>query len=216
MSEDIKLDPSYLNDPVLRASIFETLEVYRRQINLHAEEINSLKEVKYLKDIIRILKNKSLNLIQFQTILSNKAQSIKEEPKTLTKLAQVFTTSPWCYGLTQFVRSKILFFQIVWFLAVIFSVSIATVFISNTINDYLSYKVITQAKITQNDSIIMPQITVCQHANLSETAYEIKYCWFEGSDCSNDYMYVDLFLKNGEKSKCLRFNGGRNSSGRLF
>ncbi len=138
---------------------------------------------------------------------------MKEEPKTLKKLVQVFTTSPWCYGLTQFVRSNNIFFQIVWFLAIIFSVSIATIFISNTINDYYSYKVITQAKIIQNDSIVMPQITVCQYANLTEAAYEIKYCWFQGLNCSNDYMYVDLFLKNGEKKKCLRFNGGRNSSG---
>jgi len=97
----------------------------------------------------------------------------------------------------------------------VFSVSVATLFISNTINDYYSYKVITQAKITQNDSIVMPQITVCQYANVSDAAYEIKYCWFEGLNCSSEYMFVELFLKNGEKRRCLRFNGGRNSSGTL-
>jgi len=102
-----------------------------------------------------------------------------------------------------------------WLLAIVFSVSVATLFISNTINDYYSYKVITQAKITQNDSIVMPQITVCQYANVSDAAYEIKYCWFEGLNCSSEYMFVELFLKNGEKRRCLRFNGGRNSSGKF-
>ncbi len=42
---DTELEPNF-NDQVLRANILETLDIYRRQINLHADEINSLKEVK--------------------------------------------------------------------------------------------------------------------------------------------------------------------------
>ena len=125
-------------------------------------------------------------------------RNIKNDSRNKTSKGVIlnFAKSSWCYGSSKIVTASNWFYQSFWLIAV-FACSIFGLYVVvNNIRDYYQYKVVTETKTVEVDSLVLPQVTVCEFSiNLNGNIrgfdsskdiplkYKVKYFFF------NQYSY---------------------------
>lgn len=141
--------------------------------------------------------------------------------KKLKAKANHFGTTTTAHGISKLIESESLLIRLIWFVAIIASVSFGLYNIASSVNDYYNYDVITNVERVKIYNMTFPAVTFCsrdryfqvkggvraQVSNLSIRdfiAYDKSY--FRGSLI--DMSALEFFKITDYKGDCVRFNGG--------
>ena len=80
----------------------------------------------------------------------------------------------------------------------------------------IRFETVTENYVKYENSLELPQITICGEGPEYLPLY-LDFCTFDRyHDCLQNYQTVDILHRDGSISKCMHFNGGKNSVGTLI
>jgi hypothetical protein len=77
-----------------------------------------------------------------------------------------------CHGASNFIRSKSIFFKLMWLLAIISSLSACSFILIQTFIDYFQFDVVTKIRVIQENEPDFPMITFCE-----QEIFSTEYAW---------------------------------------
>ena len=112
-------------------------------------------------------------------------------------------------GLPNLIRTKRLFFKVIWFISLLVSSSACVYYETKTILDYFDYEVMTNIETINEPNAQFPTISICNQFNKDFefknvgfffNFFDYRSNWKDHIEVFNDYVY----------GKCYRFNSGKD------
>ena len=142
---------------------------------------------------------------------SNKISSTNRLKKQVLALLRALTA----YGVPKLINSKKVLNKIFWIFYLCISAVLSIWFINGTINDYLSYDVVTKIESVYEQPSKLPTVSFCSYSSQGfgnkSLQKLIKECWISlDSNClKNPNKYFESYINENGKH-CYRFNSGKN------
>jgi len=151
-------------------------------------------------------KKKSENIIEKEetTFLESKKEKVKNRIKELLVNSSA-------HGIPNILRENRLCIKAIWLIFFIASTSLCAFYTIDSIADYMKFNTITTVKITHEQSIQFPTVTLCAYPQFNNSIEEIIFvARFEKVTIDVSQFFEEFFhIRFG---KCFRFNSGKNIS----
>ena len=113
-------------------------------------------------------------------------------------------------GVPIIIKSNHKIVTFIWFISLFSLITLSTYYISESINEYLSYKVITNIDLINESQSKFPMISFCiNNNNIESNLLEniMFYCYFDTIKCN----WTDFEVYTSQRSEiCYQFNTGKN------
>ena len=114
-------------------------------------------------------------------------------------------------GVPIIIKSNHKIVTFIWFISLFSLITLSTYYISESINEYLSYKVITNIDLINESQSEFPMISFCinNNNNIESNLLEniMFYCYFDTIKCN----WTDFEVYTSQRSEiCYQFNTGKN------
>jgi len=116
-------------------------------------------------------------------------------------------------GLSILIKSKQIIVKIVWFIFIVFLMSLSIKCVIETIKTYYEYQVVTNINVISEQTLPFPTVSFCMNSkikpNISNLNNVLLSCNFEQSTCNSSDFEIQYY-PDKSFSMCLRFNSGKN------
>lgn len=166
------------------------------------------KEITELKKRIKAIE--TTFLVQQSSLPNNSATF--QQAKNVTR--KMLSTSS-IHGVQRMYKAESKLSRIIWIIAILIAVIYSIKFITNGIEEFLRYDVVSFSHLIHEDTMIFPAVVLCVNTTRHEINLKtlIVNCLFDKKPCDIDSDF-DTFdqISNGLYNHCMRFNGYVNST----
>jgi hypothetical protein len=120
------------------------------------------------------------------------------------------------HGVPEYLRSKKLFFKLLWLIFTLISFGACNHYIFQTIFDYLKFNTVTSINVIREQQSTFPSFTLCGWPSLNVSLTQIvRKLRFNGVIQQNHSQYFESYIDN-IYGLCYRFNTGKNMDGNEY
>lgn len=134
----------------------------------------------------------------------------------MKEISENFASTTTFYGVTRIIKAKSRSTKLMWLLMTLLSLLAGLYIIGKTVDDYLQYDVFTMTKRIHPGSNLLPSVTFCSDADLTDISTLVYKSVFTNGTASigiTDETYVeDITFGNSSISNCIKFNNHRSTA----